>query len=440
MLLFYIYIHVIPAQASEFAPTRQSREEQALHLFKPFPKKLGWKANPSIVTDGVSVSISYTKEIPVKIKDNSSKKAKQEKIICETYNPNEDTILGDTLILGVDPGRVSLVSCAYVKDGKLHKSAYKRTQYYNDARIMDNTKKINNWDSAMKPHWANLIALGGSHKANMSGQLLIYIGWNHGVEDEWFALRFKRKYQREKFSMYGRKRSALDSYTSSLKKELEATMARQRQSLEMGKGKGPPAVPLLKIQVAYGACGPKMRPSGTGELSVPTTGMYRSFQRAFKKKNVVLTNEFNTTKVSWDTQLDKEKVYIKPRLDGKKLLLDLYHTNAKYLPKVRDDEMPAFKADQERRFRLRRKQREATGEREPKIPDEPRHTEVRGLRFCTRKRIFLDRDVTAARAIAGLRKLEMEGKGRPARFSTQKNSREPSGEPVSLGSTASLGS
>ena len=175
---------------------------------------------------------------------------------------------------------------------ELHVYIY-RTQYYNDARIMDNTKKINNWDSAMKPHWANLIALGGSHKANMSGQLLIYIGWNHGVEDEWFALRFKRKFQREKFSMYGRKRSALDSYTSSLKKELEATMARQRQPLEMGKGKGPPAVPLLKIQVAYGACGPKMRPSGTGELSVPTTGMYRSFQRAFKKKNVVLHCQFD---------------------------------------------------------------------------------------------------------------------------------------------------
>ena len=335
---------------------------------------------------------------------------------------------------------MSLVSCAYVVDGEVKKSAYKRSQYYNDAGIMNNNKKIDKWDEPMKTHWANLIALGGRYKTNQSGELLIYIGWNHGVEDEWFALRFKRKYQREKFSMYGRKRSALDSYTSSLKKELEATMARQRQSLEMGKGKGPPAVPLLKIQVAYGACGPKMRPSGTGELSVPTTGMYRSFQRAFKKKNVVLTNEFNTTKVSWDTQLDKEKVYIKPRLDGKKLLLDLYHTNAKYLPRVKVEEMPAFKADQERRFRLRRKQREATGEGEPKIPDEPRHTEVRGLRFCTRKRIYLDRDVTAARAIAGLRKLEMEGKGRPERFSTKKNSREPSGEPVSLGSTASLGS
>ena len=94
MLLFYIYIHVIPAQASEFAPTRQSREEQALHLFKPFPKKLGWKANPSIVTDGVSVSLSYTREIAVKNKDNNKKK-KEEKKICETYDPTEDTILGD---------------------------------------------------------------------------------------------------------------------------------------------------------------------------------------------------------------------------------------------------------------------------------------------------------------------------------------------------------
>ncbi len=44
-----------------------------------------------------------------------------------------------------------------------------------------------------------------------------------------------------------------------------------------------------------------------------------------------------------------------------------------------------------------------------------RYTECRGLRFCTR-RMYYDRDVASARAIAGFRCLEMRGLRRPSIF------------------------
>jgi hypothetical protein len=46
-----------------------------------------------------------------------------------------------------------------------------------------------------------------------------------------------------------------------------------------------------------------------------------------------------------------------------------------------------------------------------------RYPEVRGLRFSTKTRSYLDRDLSAAKTIARLRTLELTGRPRPAEFS-----------------------
>ena len=208
-------------------------------------------------------------------------------------------------------------------------------------------------------------------------------------------------YNRANFGQYGLKRAALDNYTSTLKKEIQ-TLA-----------------PSYRIEVAYGSSGPKMRPGGKGELNVPTTGMFKSFKRTFGKSNVAVTNEYNTTKVSWYTGETKEKVYTKPIIVKGKLESHLHHTSSKYIPKVKEEEMNAYKLDQKRRFVEKKRRKGAVVDGEPPVWEEPRHTEVRGLRFCTKTRKFTDRDYSAARAIAGLRQLELLGKGRPTAFSTK---------------------
>ena len=312
-----------------------------------------------------------------------------------------DTVAGKTLVVGVDPGRSNLSAAVFVFKGKMHKSRYTRSQFYHEANILNHNKLIDNWDNQMKADFSNLVEMGGEIKTNDVNKLLTYLSWNAKIEDKWFGLRFRRKYKRAAFGQYMLKRKTLDKYTSTLKKEIQ-TLA-----------------PEHKIEVAYGSSGPKMRPGGKGELNVPTTGIFKSFKRTFGKDNVVVTNEYNTTKMSWYTGEEKEKVYCKPVLVNDKLELHLHHTNSKYLPKVRQDEMKAFEMDQERRFKDKQRRKGATAEGEPPVWEEPRHTEVRGLRFCKKTRKFTDRDYAAARAIAGLRQLELLGKGRPTAFSTK---------------------
>jgi hypothetical protein len=52
------------------------------------------------------------------------------------------------------------------------------------------------------------------------------------------------------------------------------------------------------------------------------------------------------------------------------------------------------------------------------------YPEVRGLRFSTRRRIYVGRDLSAAMTIAILRTLEMTGKKRPSLFCRVKQSQK----------------
>jgi hypothetical protein len=58
----------------------------------------------------------------------------------------------------------------------------------------------------------------------------------------------------------------------------------------------------------------------------------------------------------------------------------------------------------------------------PKKEYKLRYPECRGLRFCPERRMYYDRDEASARAIAGLRCLALQGKGRPSAFCPQTNS------------------
>jgi hypothetical protein len=68
----------------------------------------------SIATDGVSVSIAYERMITVPVKDaKNEKKATKGNcnfLPCDDYDPNESTFVNNTLVLGVDPGRTTIVT------------------------------------------------------------------------------------------------------------------------------------------------------------------------------------------------------------------------------------------------------------------------------------------------------------------------------------------
>ena len=394
---------------------RQIQEDAALSFFAlKRHKGPQWKLIPGVDTDGVSISFKYQKQDVKERQPKGSKKQKKakEQKICNSYNADADTIVKNTLVLGVDPGRTSLVAAVAVVDGFEYRWKYTRSNFYHDAKIFKHNIKTRKWDT-MTEKYKEMQALGAEYKTDDCDKLVKYIEWNRRVETEWWEDRLQNKWTRARFGQYIFKRQAVDNFTSELKKDLQVLADR------------------MNIEIAYGHCGPRMKPNGKGELSVPTTGMFKAFRRTFGTANTFLTNEFNTTKVSWTTGESKERVYTIPRIDKSgKLRLDLFHTNFRYMPRVKPAEREAFERDRLRIHydKARRKGGKAAELPPTSNPEEQRHSEIRGVRFCTKTLMYLDRDYTAARAIAGLRCLEIEEKGRPAAFLPQKKKPTDPGE------------
>ena len=126
----------------------------------------------------------------------------------------------------------------------------------------------------------------------------------------------------------------------------------------------------------------------------------------------------SASSTSWVTGKLYEKVYY--RYNGPGGIEKLCHTADKYMPVIHDDavDAAAAKTAMERASAKAKRRRggsdvssrtlshvyEGANEKKPIIM---RYPERRGLRFCTEKRMFFDRDETSAIAIAGLRRLEL---------------------------------
>ena len=392
------------AKRNQHENFRDSVKNQAFYFFKPFRDKgHNWSASPCILTDGVSLSVEYNKTTLKKKREGPIPKKQKTETVNSEYDPSADSVVGNTLIVGIDPGRTSLVAVATRVNSKTYNFKYTRSQYYTEAKIFKHQEKVKKWDSAMQNDFDNLKNMGGTLRSTTSSSILTYINWYKAVEEKWWLLRLGNKYNRAKLGQYINKRAALDGFCENLKTQVKVLAA--------GK----------EIHIAYGACGPTMAPSGKGELAVPTTGIYKSFQRTFGIDKVQLVDEFRTTLISWDTQLKKERVYAKQKVEHDKIKSHLFHTESDYMPKVKRNDMSDFHAVTNfKHKRKKRKKGEKDEEDEEKEEKEPRYVEIRGLRYCTSTHTYLDRDYTAARAIAGLRTLELQGKGRPDKFSRNK--------------------
>jgi hypothetical protein len=407
--------------------------DMASSLFKPFvdrSSKMGWKATGTISTDGIALSVIYEKpgcgdrvvgDKPAKKKrrvvvGNTASSSSTSPPPCDDYNTRAElstTSSHSYLVLGVDPGRVQLVTVVWVNSkGQKFKKQLSRSNYYTDAGIFAAAPKNRARYAKMEPYFAELQNSDAALKSENSEKIVEYLRWNARAEPTWWSVAFERAASVSKVNLYFGKRRTMDRFWSSVKTEAE-------KSLLDGQ----------KLNVAYGEAGLTMSPTGPGEMAVPTSGMYKSCTRTFGK-DVSPEDEWGTTKVSFDTQKVKLKVYKHFKLDEDGQLKEyLMATSGDYTPLVEDCDLPAFKAARrvvsaKALYRKRgdpfsERQRLKTERRED--PSwKPRHMECRGLRFCTETRMFYDRDEASARAIAGLRCIKLLGLGRPTVFSRGK--------------------
>ena len=181
--------------------------------------------------------------------------------------------------------------------------------------------------------------------------------------------------------------------------------------------------------VAYGSAGPKMRPTGKGEVAVPTTGTFTACRRVFRNGATSVVDEAFTTAVDWATGGRKELVYRVPALLANGELTErLAHCHGPRPPVVAAADRPAVEAYLQRK-KVQDKQRRGgpkpgslAGEGQPLLPPPqgavalPRYPEVRGPRFVPETRMYRARDKSSALAIARLRCMELLGRPRPAPF------------------------
>lgn len=289
----------------------------AMLLFKPFQDKSlksGWVRAASVVTDGVSLCVMYEKTVtltttcPAKIKKTKYLDELEPK---NDYDPYATTMVGDTLVLGVDPGRTQIVTVMCIDaNGKKHAWRLSRGQYYTDGCILSENKRQTKRYENMQPHFARILLEGGSLRTDKSDDVKQYLAWYKTVESQWWGVALSRAESRGKIQRYIGKKKVMSKFFNKLKKEA---------TLLLTDGQ--------RIDVAYGSAVMSMPSTGRGEVAAPVGAAYRACKEAFGPKNVSEEWEFKTTQVDWYTQKQKELVY--KRFDPVTGRERLHHTHEK---------------------------------------------------------------------------------------------------------------
>ena len=384
-------------------------------LFKPFKDKnseKGWRTSCSICTDGVSVSVGYEKTIQVPVSQNRPpSKSKNRTVLppCDDYNPYQSTLVGDTFVLGVDPGRTTIVTVVCIDNkGKKHSWKLSRGQYYSEAGIFKEDALQRKRYDELIPALASLN--DGSLRASSSSEVIAYLRKYVTFQEDWWSQALHKVETRSKYQRYLGKKKSMDKFWAKVYKDARRISGGSRNHPERGK----------RLEVAHGAAEKSMPSHGRGELSVPVKGAYSSCKQMFGKRNVTLEEETNTTKFSWESKKVKEVVYKRYKPDGTHIL---DHTSYRVLPFVLECDLIHWEAHARKmreKSKLRKSWRISSEDKKSRNLDEKdskkRYIECRGLRFCPETRKYYDRDVSSARAIAGLRCLTLKGLGRPTVF------------------------
>ena len=383
-----------------YKETHRIEEAAALQLFGK-PRDLprsgeGWTLDPSIVTDGVGVSLQYSwkksdedrllggrtaGKVRVVSKPKPKKPAAPGVAEYETDLATADVNIlekGRVTVAGVDPGRsnIAVVACIS-KDGKIDSWDLTRGHFYK-ASGLNTLKKVKqrrytNISPKMQAlgestsriqgdDEAEAVEVGSGLRTASPGEIEEYCRRYSDMRTGWWDLALKRRESRDTLKSYIGRRKVLDKFFSGVKQKLTSLY------------------PGTLLHIGYGSAYQSMKPTGRGETAVPTTGAFKACQRIFGVSNVSVVDEHKTTQVDWKT--GTKKVPVRRDLSDEKL-----------------------RCHSEEELKLKEQ-----------MPVWHRSKWVRGLRFCPERRLFLNRDREAAVCIARLRTVELQGRGRPSPF------------------------
>ena len=390
-------------------------------LFKDFVKKMrskqGWIFDCSVATDGVSISLQYSKTVRVlkgprkKYKKPEKKKDDKEQIVWEDYDrhlpTNMKLLSDDVIVLGLDPGRCNMVTITYLYVDETTKKTesrcwkLKRGAYYAMSGIKTlNSKKRSRYASLI-PKWNELGGPTTSLSTAYPEDIKSYIQKYDVLSEDWWSLALKRRESWDNLQRYAGKRSVVDSFFSMVKSQMKEKY------------------PNHRFIIAYGSAVLSMKATGKGEAAVPVHENFKACQRIFKD-DAQVQYEFRSTMVDWETAKKKEMVYKTFFYENGVSMERLCHTTAKQAPYVKNEDVDAVcayglyakKKDKRRKGGDRLFVSDQTDKEDKKF----RYPEVRGLRFSPEDSMYRDRDQEAALTIGRLRCMSLKGLPTPFPF------------------------
>lgn len=233
----------------------------------------------TINTDGICICVHFQKpRIVSTTKNNNIKFTNQDRVVA------------------VDPGRVNIFyGVEQLEKNKIKEHVLTRKQYYNDSGINIANHKIKQWTKTIKD---SLIILSKVTTKGMSVKKHhIYIETYLNVKDSLWEEYMKPRWSRQRFRLHCGKKRVFARFFNSIDR-FDTTR---------------------EVKLAYGSA--KFNPSGKGELSVPTTRVFKECVYHFSSKNIKLVDEFLTTKIHCETNTVLEKVNLKGAKDSLRGLL-----------------------------------------------------------------------------------------------------------------------
>ena len=369
----------------------------AKSFFGRVPVKKGWTFDGSVSTDGVSVSLQFSRQERVPRAPKKKRAVEEAPLVVEEYDRGLETHVAslDALVLGVDPGRNNLAAVTYLWNGQRRRWSLTRGAFYQRSGVKELTLQQGKRFAEFGEAWAGLGLDGSALRTSKPAELLVYAGKYAAIANAWWRKALLRRESRANLKRYIGKRRVMDTFWASILRTVNKAFPNLAGS----------------VHVAY----------GSGEAAVPTGAMFASCKRVFKHR-VHVVSEFRSTMMQWETGTKKEMEYKTLSYDGAgRLQEELQHTSAKKPPRVPEQHTEAV-LEYNARKAAQGKHRRGGG-MAPWEPAEPparmralRYPEARGLRFSPEDGKYYDRDFQAALTIGRLWCMEVQGQGRPAPF------------------------
>lgn len=251
-----------------FTTNGEAHWASLLNFHRLLPK--GGRFTGTIETDGVAVCIHFQR--PKKPGDAAAgaagKKAKK-----KTPSRPDQGIIDSSRVIAIDPGRTNILFAAEVlPDGSVETSRLTRLQYYREAGLTSGQLQTERWQDGIR---ADLHALSTtSHKGVNVEKFEEFLAVDLSVGDSLWGEYLKPRWSQQRFRQYGGKKRVIARYFNKFE--------------QAGKKRGDDR----SVLVAYGAA--TLAPGGKGEVSVPTSQVFKACCQRFQTYPV---DEFRTTRV-----------------------------------------------------------------------------------------------------------------------------------------------